>query len=327
MFACLWQRLMRVAQAPRSCGSREAGFILIIVISALGLLALVAANFAGITRSHIRAASATVQSAAAEQLADAGMHLAVLDLVTARLDAGQRRRFAINGAVSDCDAGGGTLLRISLQDEAGKVDLNAADERLLRALLSGSGISAGGGPAIDRILDFRDVDSVRRPDGAERAEYAAASRQQGPKNEPFAVIEELHQVLGFSAVDVALLRPHVTVYARERLIDPTVASAELIGILARGFSELATMPRKGGAIELESEPPDRLPAALAGAAGRRVFSVHAEGHVGRAVFVREAVVEVSGSRTKPFSFLRWHRGLAPLSAPAQGADLPLCWQD
>ena len=83
----------------------DRGFILIVVISAIGTLALVAASFAQITSSHVRAAASAVQSAGAEALADAGVQLAILDLVAARSASAPRQRFAPDGTAQSCDAG------------------------------------------------------------------------------------------------------------------------------------------------------------------------------------------------------------------------------
>ena len=129
----------RTALRWRTTGDR--GFILIVVISAIGILALVAASFAQITSSHVRAAASAVQSAGAEALADAGVQLAILDLVAARSgNAPPRQRFTTDGVAQTCDAGDGNWLAIAVQDEAGKVDVNVADERLIRALLRGTGV-------------------------------------------------------------------------------------------------------------------------------------------------------------------------------------------
>ena len=211
---------------------RERGFILIVVISALGVLALVAASFAQITSSHVRTAASAVQSAGAEALADAGVQLAILDLVAGQPADAPRRRFALDGTAHACEASEGGVLVISVQDEAGKVDVNAADERLLRALFTALEIPASAAAA-DALLDFRDADGDRRPQGAERADYQSAGRPQGPKNAPLNVVDELEQVLGFTAADVARLRPHVTVYSGQSGIAPSLASPSLISLLSR----------------------------------------------------------------------------------------------
>jgi general secretion pathway protein K len=316
----------RTALRWRAPGDR--GFILIVVISAIGILALVAASFAQITSSHVRAATSAVQSAGAEALADAGVQLAILDLVAARSGNGPpRQRFTTDGVAQTCDAGDGNWLAIAVQDEAGKVDVNVADERLIRALLRGLGVASSATVA-DALLDFRDADDNRRPQGAERAEYLAAGRAHGPKNAPLSVVDELEQVLGLSAADAARLRPHVTVYSGQSGIAPSAASPTLLSLLSRGLAP--EEPAESSAPKEDVEPDDgprQLPREFGGGAGGRVFSVRSEGHAGRAIFVREAIVEVASSRAKPFVLHRWHRGTMGHGAPLRSggeAVLPRC---
>jgi general secretion pathway protein K len=332
--------LLHKLRARSAGGDQPAdrGFILIVVLSALGVLALVAASFAQITSSHVRAAASAAQSAAAEALADAGVQLAIFDLVTNRQpQSNAQRRFALDGSGQVCDAGDGRWLLTSVQDEAGKVDVNFADERLLRALVAGVGIRANAAVA-DSIMDFRDSDNDRRPQGAERAEYLEAGRPQGPKNAPLIVVDELEQVLGLTAADVALLRQHVTVYSGQTAIEPSSASSALIAILNRGhawagvFTTTATEAEAATAMETQAptEPENsarQLPPEFVGGSGRRVFSIRSEAHTASAVFVREAVVELAASRARPYTLRRWFRGSLPrdpMLRPVAGAPLAPC---
>lgn len=286
-------------------GSRhDQGFALVIVISAIGLLALAAAGFAQVTRSQVRAAASAVGSSTAQALADSGVELAVLELVLARQDPAYQRRFAVSEQPYVCDAGDGRRLAVSITDEAGKVDLNAAGNRLLQALLAGVGAPASEALA-DAIIDFRDDDSIKRPQGAERDDYRAAGRP-GPKNAPFSVVEEIEQVLGIDSALAARLRPHVTVYSAQPGIDTASASRQLIAILAHGLNNDSgpTEPASGGSDDRGVTTP--LP--FAGAQGRRFFAVHAEAFALSSAFVREAIVELGQNRARPFTFLRWYRG-------------------
>lgn len=308
---------------------RDRGFILIVVISALGVLALVAASFAQITSSHVRTAASAVQSAGAEALADAGVQLAILDLVAGQPADAPRRRFALDGTAQACEANEGNVLVISVQDEAGKVDVNSADERLIRALFAALAVPASAA-ATDALLDFRDADGDRRPQGAERAEYVAAGRQ-GPKNAKLNVVDEMEQVLGLSAADVARLRPHVTVYSGQSRIVPSLASATLASLLSR--QSASTLPAEPSATKepATKEPATKedaefesllrqVPREFAGGSGGRYFSVRSEAHAGRAIFVREAIVELGTSRARPYVLHRWYRGSVRSDGPVQGAD-------
>ena len=284
---------------------RERGFVLIIVIAVLGLLALAAAGFAQVTRSQVKAAASTVGSSTAQGLADAGVQLAVLDLVLGRQDPAYQRRFGVGAKPFACDAGDGRRLAVSISDEAGKVDLNGAADRLLQALLVGVGASKG---LADAIIDFRDDDNIKRPQGAERDDYSAAGRP-GPKNAPFSAVEEIEQVLGVDAELAARLRPHITVYTNQPGIDTASASRELLAILARGMGSDAGSDASGPADQSGDTDDKTLPAMrFMGAQGRRFFAVHAEAYADSSAFVREAVLELGQNRARPFTFLRWHRG-------------------
>jgi general secretion pathway protein K len=296
----------------------EGGFVLLVVLSVLGLLALVVATFAHVTRTHVKSAAANVESGRAEALADAGVNLAILDAIATRESQRANRRFQLDATPVTCSLEGepGTLT-IAVQDEAGKVDLNIGNEVILRALVFGAGVK-GGEAAADAILDFRDSDEDRRASGAERAEYRAAGRSHGPKNAAFVVVEELTNVLGLAQADVDRLRPFVTVYSGQTGIDPNVASSALIDILSRGVQD-------GGALAFKSTPDSEggakftlgggapLPDELLAASVRKAFSVHSEARMpGGVVFVREAVVELTASRAAPYIVRRWSRGAFPI---------------
>lgn len=282
--------------------------MLLVVLSVLGLVAVIAAVFAQMTRTHVKGVAASVGAARAEALADAGANLAILDLVTAR-DSEQARRFALNGTPATCSLEGeDATITIAVQDEAGKVDINIGSEAILRALVVGLGVK-GGEAAAEALLDFRDTDNDRRPAGAELPEYRAAGRPYGPKNGALVVVEELAGVLGLTQADVDRLRPFVTIYSGQATVDPTVAAPGLIDILSRGVED-AGVPSFGAT---RGEPPTRLgaplPAELVGVSVKRAFSVRAEARLpGGATFVREAVVTLSESRTTPYVVRRWTRG-------------------
>ena len=310
----------------------EGGFALLVVLSAVGILAVVAASFAQMARTHIRVVAVGTESARAEAFADAGVQLAILDIVAARDSTLANRRFAVDATPFVCSvADGEATLTIAVQDEAGKVDLNIASEPLLRALVFGLDVQAGEAAA-DAILDFRDADDDRRPSGAERAEYRAAGRAHGPKNAPFVAVEELAGVLALTRTEVDRLRPFVTVNSGQAGIDPSAASSALIDILVRGGARAGGLiagegPSFAGA-EGERGRTGPLPAQFVTASSRHVFSVHSQARTARgAIFVREAIVELGASRTAAFLIRRWHRGTATIGARhgvAPRPDLPSC---
>src|SRR5262245_52980352 len=96
----------------------QRGFVLLIVLSVLGLLAAVAASFGQMARNHVKLAAVASEGASAEALADAGVHLAILELIAAREGQSSDRRFALDATPFPCNMGDGTAVTIAVQDEA-----------------------------------------------------------------------------------------------------------------------------------------------------------------------------------------------------------------
>ena len=75
--------------------------------------------------------------------------------------------------------------------KSAKIDLNAAAEPLLKGLLDSvgrRGAEAAAQRVVDAILDWRDPDDLKRPNGAEAADYRAAGRKYRPPNAPFEAV-------------------------------------------------------------------------------------------------------------------------------------------
>jgi general secretion pathway protein K len=304
--------------------------VLLVVLSVLGLLAVVAASFSQVARTHMRLAAVASEGARAEALADAGVHIVILDLIAARDEPSPARRFALDATPLACSIGGdGATLTLAVRDEAGKVDLNIATPALLRALVLGLGLS-GREAAVDAILDYRDQDDDRRISGAERPEYLAAGRPHGPRNGPFLAVEEVAGVLGLTQADADRLRPFVTIHSGLAAIDPSVASQALIEVLARGLHEAGPSLAEGGlgagGLSGMDERSGRLPPQFLAASTRRAFAVRAEARTAAgAVFVREAIVELVAAGSPAFALRRWYRGARASAGASAGAEgLPRC---
>ncbi len=289
----------------------ERGFALIMVLIVVALLALIASAFSWSIRSHVRLTANLAASAPAEALADGGVELAILDLLASREDRLRQRRFPIDGAPVTCLAPDGGVLTIVVSDEAGKVDLNAASEPVLAALVAGTGASRAAAERVAAaVADFRDADDRLRDGGAERAQYQAAGRASGPKNAPFAVIEELGQVLGVTPEVFAVLRPHVTVHSGLAGVDPGVMTRDLAQLLAAGGGQSVG----AGAM---------LPAFIASST-RRAFSIKIDAVMPNgARFVRDALVELTGTRENHV-LRRWSRDRDAGPARTPPGELPLC---
>lgn len=70
---------------------------------------------------------------------------------------------------------------------------------------------------VDALIDWIDQDDDPRPAGAEEGYYATQPGNIRCKNAPLDTLDELKVIAGFSAEDVELLRPHVSVFGSDRI--------------------------------------------------------------------------------------------------------------
>ena len=190
-------------------GRSEEGLALIAVLWALTLLSLVAAALSFESRRGAHIAHNMVDNAVARAAADAGIRRAILDLVSTAPNGSKEA----NGDAYEWQFAN-SRIRIFIWNELTKLDLNTASESLLTHLFSSVGVDLAKAKTLaDAIADFRDRDSLKRPRGAEDADYRAVGLTWGPKNAAFQGIEELQQVLGMTPEIYQKVAPHVTIYS------------------------------------------------------------------------------------------------------------------
>jgi general secretion pathway protein K len=287
-------------------GSR--GLALVSVLWITALLALLAASLTSSSRTESRLARNQIENAKAEALADAGVHRAALGL----LQFDPERAWQADRRTRVMRLGEGEV-RITIEDEDAKIDLNGAPVELLAGLFRAVGLDEEAALTFaDRIADFRDGDDEPRPLGAEAADYAAAGLPYGPKNAPFVSLSELLQVLGMTEELYELVKPHLTVFSGGEGLDPLRASPTVLLAIPGMTPDIAQAIATAGA--------DVDPFALMSDdllfeietyflfSREIVFLVRAEGRsAGGGVFVREAVIELTGA-DPPFNVYAWRRG-------------------
>ena len=156
---------------------------------------------------------------------------------------------------------GGHELQFSLEDEAGKLDINKATEEQLRDVFTGILTGEKQNLAyqiIDAILDWRDQDNMERYAGSEEEVYQTRHPFYMPANAPFRIIDELLLVDGMthelfygplsvqSAEDENLwqggLKDIFTVYNQTNTVSSARAPAPLKEFLKTGLSDNLGMP-------------------------------------------------------------------------------------
>jgi general secretion pathway protein K len=269
---------------------QQRGFALVTVLWAAMIVALLVQSVLVTGRTEARLAHNREALAQLGAIADAGLNVAILRLLDPRVEP------PVDGSPFTL-AFAGQQLRLVIQDEAGKIDLNAAQDELLRRLFRSVGADLETASALkDRILDWREPGIGKRLNGAKAPEYRAAGLAYGPRNGPFATVEEVQLVLGMTPELFAAIAPALTVYSQTRWIDPSFAPPEVLRALP-GMDE--------GAIAnllLARASTSGRPAVMLGHA----FTITAEADGPGEIHVkRSAVVRLTGRPSAPFWIYRW----------------------
>lgn len=279
---------------------RQRGIALISVLWAIVLLSALAASLLVASRTELRLGRNAAGQAQARALAEAGINRAILGLLERQPD----WRWRGDGTLYQLSLPGGEV-RIAIQDEAGRIDLNRAGIGLLRPLFRAAGLDEVDAEALaDAILDWRDPDQLRRLHGAEDDDYRAAGYAYGAADRPFAAVEELQQVIGMSPALYHRIAPAVTVFSGQPNVDAAVAPRAVLAVLpnmTEAGIDAVMAARAGRAAPAPFRP------------GGAVFTVYAEarGENG-GLYLREAIVRITRDPARPYLIHGWKQGDASI---------------
>ena len=204
---------------------RQRGIALILALWLTVMLTVIASGFAFSMRSEALAARNMISLAQARAAANGAIERTVFELSRAATPETWKR----DGAVHTW-RDGEISLTASATDESAKIDLNAANEALLRSLF----INIGGAEPdlaahiVDAIQDWRDADDLKRPNGAEEADYRAAGFKYKPANAQFETVTELARVMGVTPAIFVRVADSLTVHSRQPGINPLTASRSVL---------------------------------------------------------------------------------------------------
>lgn len=293
--------------ARRSGRSRQRGIVLVVVLWLVALLSLMAVSQTAAVRTETLIVGNLVESATARAAAYAGLQLAVADLAKPI----QAREMSGDGTLYSLPFGSAQLL-VSITDESGKVDLNAAPGTLFDALLQDVVEDEVRREAlVAALLDWRDRDQLRRINGAEEEDYRLAGLEYAPRNGPFQSLEELTLVLGFDAPLYHAIADNLTIYSGSATINASVAPEGVLQAID------SAAEAEGEEVPESEEPPDVAAPYRRTTSGGSVYSLYAEAQLESGVRERlEAVVRLVPARANAparYEFLRWREGVAERS--------------
>jgi general secretion pathway protein K len=296
-----------LSSASTSAGrDGERGIALLVVIWVLALLAILIVGFSGDARTELLVARNHYESASARAIADAGVSLAIFGI----LDPAPEAQWPADGRVREVSYAEGTI-RIRIQDEGGKIDVNAAPPQLLAGLLSTTGgLPAGDADNLAQAIDaYRQAQQQADAPASGRGALRTMVRRQA---NAFRVIEDLRLVPGITREIYDRIAPFVTVYSGVGDIDPLTAPPEVLrslpGVNAGEVEAFLAARAQQGPIPGQLPP---LNGPVGGSLAHRVLqnaTVLAEGKTANGTtFTRAAVVSLSADPTAPYSILSWRQ--------------------
>jgi len=285
----------------------QRGYALVLVIAVLSILALLAAAIAAETRSTALGARSRLEIVQARSLADSGVTIAIMHL----LDRKEDSRWQADGATHGERYGDGSI-RIRVEDEAGKIDLNDAPKELIAGLLSEFAGADQASVLTTAILERRATSDVVPQRG--RFYTGGPASFQTLASLPFSDISELRLVPGMSAALYEQVAPYVTVYAHSPTLNRQTASrVALLAIPNVTASDVDALIGTRGVPETVGPSQLSAFARYTAIGDLQAATIVAEAHLpGGISFTREAVVAISpDQQLAPPRLLRWRQGAEP----------------
>lgn len=210
------------------------GLALIVVLWVITLLTIMASSFSLTIQRETAISSGAKQQAVASALAEAGINYAILRLLTSN----EELRWQAFGSLYEIEFSG-KRIRIQIADESGKLNINLANKEQLQQLFSSMVEEEELADSLsDAILDWRDDNDLHRLNGAEKQQYEDAGLKYEPRNDIFNSIEELQMLMGMTAEIYKQLEGMVSIYTKNRGINPATATRAVLLTLPNVDAEM-----------------------------------------------------------------------------------------
>ena len=291
----------------------QRGVALVLVLWVISLLAVIAGNFAYSMRGEAQIARNLVSTAQARALAEAGVHRAWYELTRPPSDT---QRWLPDGVDREMNVPGAAV-KVTIQDESGKIDLNTASDDLLKGLFRSVGLAEDASVAlVDAIVDWRDPDKLRRLHGAEEAEYRAAGKSYVPTNAPFETVDEIQRILGMTPELYRVVKPALTVHSKLAGVNPAAAPRESLlaipGVSSAMVDQYLAIRLAASGTGAKASPFAAGSAYVAGTSGVSVYSVRSVATMADgSIFIREAIARITPDPRRPIAVLAWAEGDTP----------------
>ena len=314
----------------RGCAQRDfvlkrmqGGIALVMVLWLTVLVTVIGSSFAYSMRGEALAARNTMSLAQARAIADGAVERTFFELSRPRVT--PEPWWSADGQPHTW-TDGDVALTVVAYDESARIDLNSASEPLLKGLLQNvGGLDADTAQrTLDAIIDWRDADDLKRPNGAEAPDYQAAGSKFVPTNAPFESVGELQRVLGMTPELTARLVPTLTVYSRQAGVNLATAGRDVLLAMPNATADQvdAFIAARGEALKNRLALPPFPPAQGLAAGASPVWRIRVVARTPDGVtFARDAVVRSQADPRRPLVTLLWQEGAQDASTAPAPADV------
>ena len=267
----------------------ERGIAIVAALWASAILAVIVGSVLQLVRADAVLGRGRQEAAELGAIVDGAINLAILALLGP--SGGQ---FPTDGTPVGLPFAGYEI-QVKVEDEAGKIDLNASGEPVLRQLLAGVGLDANAAQLLaENIMLWPE-----RPGGGGSQTRRA---EQPLRSARFQSVEDLQLVAGMTPQLYGRVAPLVTVYSQTPWIDPAFSSPAVLALFREADAHAAAALRRIEEVRLGLRAADAAPGVVLGHA----FTITAELRISDAArVVRTAIIRLTGEPRVPLLIYRW----------------------
>jgi general secretion pathway protein K len=252
---------------------------LILALWGAAILAVVTMSVLELTRADSRQQRGGADAVQLRAAADAAINITILAMLGP-----VAARPPVTGATFNVSFAG-YAVRMSIQDETGKPDLNKASATVLRLIFQAAGLEAPQATAIAARL--------------------VARRAPGPDGQPphfLQSVSALRQVPGMTEAAYRALAPIVTVYAQTPYLDPAYASNKVLEVFRAidraAAAQLQQRVEEAKGLHQGTRPPGVVPG--------HAYTITADVSDARGAHtLRRAIIRLTGQPLAPLFVYEW----------------------
>jgi general secretion pathway protein K len=268
----------------------ERGIAIVAALWAAAILAVIVLSVLQIVRADARVGRSREDVTELNGVADAAVNITILSMLGP-----QTTQPPVNAVPFTLPFAGRAVL-VTVQDEAGKIDLNMTSDATLRQLLLVAGLDTGSATEVANSIIARRGTGAGGPSNS-------GNTADGLNQGPLQSVEELQLITGMTQELYHRVAPLVTVYSQIPWIDPAFSSPQVLNVFRTIDPNAEAAWRRLEDERTGLRPPTPSPGVTRGHA----FTITAEVNgAASARVIRTAVIRLTGQSQAPLLVYRWN---------------------